>query len=588
MERETGLDSGLRTLIDRQRALRSAWGVLAPSGLSSEKINIAQTGRALNDDLMELVGRTATDPDFEAMAEVESRLDALENEMRAVASKVSVAQLRSTLPDRVAKNRRGVLDLLDLMLGAELLGQAGTEARIPAIDYLVTLLCNAGPDRPPHDPVQLTPRLHELCERIGVDYDPRLPEIEAEFFHAADLYEAESREEMQLRALRTRKAELGSRYFAPQVLRAIVTYNVSLMHRIDEEVLASQDWGSLPPVADEPPRTVSVFDSPAVPQIAQALRRRIAGGAPALSAVDRIAWCLDLDYPTADERAMLLADPADSGDDLSQKVILVGLLCRSSVVLEDEFPAIGITSERIFEDWVPELSGTLQQKVKTGISGDNYREACMLSELKARYLYRSMAEMRQIENRTRTVGPEIAKTAARPQSAETLESAEPLELAEPAAPAETAATIMRQALLDSRPAAGKTGRLSWKSVSNRRLLAIGIALAGVLLAFGVQRAFLSHGDQVRFDRDQLDQVSPFLSYGARNGNGNGPAFVGEIRDGWSALRLSDRILVVTDLVETLRESGVRDVMIYDDDGVLRIQALGDQPPQMLPGRDPEP
>jgi hypothetical protein len=41
-------------------------------------------------------------------------------------------------------------------------------------------------------------------------------------------------------------------------------------------------------------------------------------------------------------------------------------------------------------------------------------------------------------------------------------------------------------------------------------------------------------------------------------------------------------LVATDLVEALRENGVRDVMIYDDDGNLRIQALGEQPPRLLP------
>ena len=195
-------------------------------------------------------------------------------------SRFRITQLRSTLPECVSHNRRGVLDLLDLTLGAELLGLDGTRARIPSIDYLITLLCSAGSDQPLHDPVQLTPRLHELCERVGVDYDPRLPEIEAEFFHAADMYEADAREEQQLRALRTRKTELGSSYFAPQVLRAIVTYNAALLQRIDEEVLASQDWGSLPPVADEPQRAVSVFDTPALPQIAQALRRRVAGESP--------------------------------------------------------------------------------------------------------------------------------------------------------------------------------------------------------------------------------------------------------------------------------------------------------------------
>ena len=164
--------------------------------------------------------------------------------MRTIAFKIPVAQLRSTLPECVSQNRRGVLDLLDLMLGAELLELDGTRARIPSIDYLITLLCSAGPDQPPNDQVQLTPRLHELCERSGVDYDPRLPEIEAEFFHAADMYEADARGEQQLRALQTRKTDLGSDYFSPQVLRAIVTYNAALLHRIDEEVLASIDWGS--------------------------------------------------------------------------------------------------------------------------------------------------------------------------------------------------------------------------------------------------------------------------------------------------------------------------------------------------------
>jgi len=582
MERETGLDSALTALIDRQRALRSAWGVLAPSGLSTEKNDIAETGRTLNDDLMELVSRAATDPDFEAMAEIESRLDSLECEMRVVACKISVSQLRATLPDCVSHNRRGVLDLLDLMLSAELLEQDGTEARIPSIDYLITLLCSAGPDQPPLDPVQLTPRLHEVCERTGVDYDPRLPEIEAEFFHAADMYEADSRGEMQLRALRTRKTELGSSYFVPQVLRAIVTYNVSLLQRIDEEVLASQDWGSLPPVADEPLRAVSAFDSHALPQIAQALRRRVAGKAPEFSAVDRIAWCLDLEYPTAEERQVLLAESVGSPADLTRTVILVGLLCRSSVVLEDEFPTVGITSSHLFGEWVPELSEALQQKVNLGISGDDYREACTLSELKSRYLYASMAEMRCIQNRAPMPRPD---TPVRAKTAETLELEERLELAEMP---ETADTIVREALLGSHRATQKAERSALKALPNRRLATIGIAIAGVLLVFWMGRGLLWNSDHARFNRNQLDQVSPLLSHGARSGNGRGPAFVGEIRDDWSALQLSDRILVVTDIVETLRDSGVRDVMIYDDDGFLRIQALGEQPPRILPSRDLEP
>jgi hypothetical protein len=115
----------------------------------------------------------------------------------------------------------------------------------------------------------------------------------------------------------------------------------------------------------------------------------------------------------------------------------------------------------------------------------------------------------------------------------------------------------------------------------------GVALAGALLAFGMSRGLLWDSENTRFNRDQLDQVSPYLSHGARSEKGRGPAFVGEIRDSWSALEAAGQIPVATDLVERLRENGVRDVMIYDDDGLLRIQALGDQPPRILPGAEPE-
>jgi hypothetical protein len=178
-EQRSGLAPGLSALVEHLRALRSAWDVLALSGLSAEKPDIAETWCTLNDDLMEFVGRDGTTLDLAATAQLEARLYALEAEMREIAFNIPVAQLQSTLPDCTAHNRRGVLDLLDLMLFAELLGSKGISARIPSIDYLITLLCAVGEGHPPHDPVQLTPRLHELCERSDVDYDPRLPEIEA-------------------------------------------------------------------------------------------------------------------------------------------------------------------------------------------------------------------------------------------------------------------------------------------------------------------------------------------------------------------------------------------------------------------------
>jgi hypothetical protein len=235
-------EESLRELVERFRTLRSAWGVLAPSGLSAQKRAVVETGRALSKALTELAQGPPSTGEDAAIAALDARLEDFERDMRDVALEVPVTQLRATLPERLTADRRGVLDLLDLILGAEIRGLEGTRARIPTLDYLITLLCTgADPQAPLQDPVTLTHRLHQLCERSSVVYDPRLPALEAEFYAAAELHEADLRNELELRTLRRRKIELDANYFAPRVLRAIVTYNAALMRRIDEELLSSQD-----------------------------------------------------------------------------------------------------------------------------------------------------------------------------------------------------------------------------------------------------------------------------------------------------------------------------------------------------------
>jgi len=554
-------DSALNHLIERQRALQSAWGVLSPSGLSSEKSDIVRAGRALNDELTALAnpGASQSAPDEEATFEMNVRLDALENQVRELAFKISIPQLRTTLPHQVSLDRRGVLDLLDLMIVAEIRNQAGTEQRIPSFDYLITLLCAPGRG-PISDPVQLTPRMRELCERSAVDYDPRLPEIEAEFFAAADLHAAEAREDLQLQALRRRKAELGSNFFAPPVLRAIVTYNVALLQRIDEEVLASQDWGSLPVTTDAPP-TASVFATPAIAEIGCALRRRMAGEAPELTPIGRIAWCLDLDFLAGPERQALSSQSIGQRDDPIGTAIIVGLLCRSAVVLEDEFPAVGVSQEMLDGEWIQELADAIQQQVNRLISHD-YREACLLSELKNKFLYNSMADLcRNHSDRAPAPAPADASSNLAGMAKEITDAALDLE---------------------RKRVAGDAGdwrdwrRWPWFPVAR-----IAVGLIGIGFAIGLGWAHFGNPELTRFDRDQLDQVSPYLSRGIRNDRGAGPAFVGKIRDGFFVLEAGDRMLVATDLIGTLREQGVREIMIYDDQGELRIQALGIQPPRIL-------
>jgi len=427
-------DSALRELAARFQALRSAWGVIAPSVVAEAKQAIAAAGRELRQELAELVPGEPCGRDPQAIAALDERLAELEASMRDVALGVSVAQLRSTLPERVGVDRRGVLCLLDLILGAEFEAADDTQVCLPTLDYVITLLCTGGdPDARLQDPVTLTPRLHALCERGGLHQEARLPELEAEFHRAAEMHEADVRTE-DLRTLRRRKMELGPAFFAPRVLRAIMAYNAAMLKRFDEEVLSSQDWGVVPSEAP-PNQATSVFEHSALPKLAAALRRRSAGDPPAHDPIDRIAWCLDLSYLSDPEREALLSESTGRREDLKGTTILVSLMCRAAVVLDQELPGIGIAADQ--------LSGA------------------------------------------------------------------------------------------------------------------------------------------RISSEELARVSPFLASGKRSDEGMGTAFVGTLHGVWSELETEEQNLAAGELVEELRQRGVREIMIYDDERRLRIQALGGRSPTVI-------
>ena len=78
------------------------------------------------------------------------------------------------------------------------------------------------------------------------------------------------------------------------------------------------------------------------------------------------------------------------------------------------------------------------------------------------------------------------------------------------------------------------------------------------------------------------ELSPYLSSGKRSGEGNGPAFVGRLGDAWSELDSGKQRIEARVLVKALRARGIREIMLYDDDGRLRIQALGSQPLRIDP------
>lgn len=550
----------LRGRVERFLALRSAWGVLVPSGLSDEKRDIAEAGRSLHARLRAHADRAEplTDPE---LAKLDGELGAFESAMRTVALSIPLELLRTTLPGVIDDDRRGVLDLLDLLLGAELGSFDRSGHHIAAIDYVITLLCTTDPSRDAtflHDPVTLTPRLYGLCEQSDVAYDARLPAIEAEFFAAASLESAEERAEA-VRALARRKVELGSTYFSPGILRAIVSYNASLLRAGHAEA-----FDGFEETATTGSDSRGVFESPVVGRVADALRRRLVGEPQQLDPVDRVVWCLDLGYANAAEHETLRTQPAGSADGLEATAIVVGLLSRSSNVLEDELDEIGISATQLAKVWVPELDAAFKQRT-TALLAEDYARACALSDLKNKFLYAPMIDVNR-ENR----GTGSSRPRARSESdGEARRSAR---------------AIAREAVAEARAAEARDTRaLPWKTLAR---IAVGVvivlACAGVALQYAMTDGELEH-----YPQDVLLELSPYLASGRRNGRGSGPAFVGTLHtQTWEALDADAQREAATALVARLRGLGVSQVMIYDAVRSPRIQAFGARPPRILASARP--
>jgi len=556
--------------IERLRRLRSAWGLLAPAG-ADDASEIGATGRALTDHLSSIVA-SHSDITPTALLGIDTLLSEFETSIQHVATSLPVSELRSSLPRCGSTERRGVLDLLDVLLAENPHSKTSVSERIGAIDFLITLACTGGEAGGPirEDPVQLTPRLATLCEEKADPDDLRLGEIEAEFFAAANLAPEDLKQELQQRTLRSRKAELGPAYFAPRVLRAIVTYNAALVSLVADEILDSSDWGDIedlsktatPPFEDDAP---SVFESQALKNVASAVRRRAKGETPKTTPIDRIAWALDFDYLAENEHKALCENALCTPDDPLGTAILIGLLSRSLAVLSIELQEAGIPPDLLSDTWVDELSALFQVEINTYIADDAYKVACALSELKNKFLLAPLAEQHREDRREERAANPVAPSEENPESAAGAERQE------------NARDLVRNALEDGRDASTeRQARLDLQQVPWARFgqAALGLLLVGALCYSALSNRNL---DLDRLSEEQLAAVSPYLEAGRRNGNGAGQAFVGEVDESWLALPIDERERTAAGLVERLRGQGLEHIMIYDDHRQIRIQALASQP-----------
>lgn len=398
----------------RLASLHAAYAALAPSALTDAGRTISDAGRTLTQRLADASGAEAA-PSPELLVAIDASLAEFESAMRQLALGVPITQLRSTLPARLGSDRRSVLALLDLLLDELDPTTSDWANRLGTLDYLITLLCTNGAPRPGgviHDPIALTPRLAQLGRSAEQSGDPRLDECEAEFFAAANMDRSELREEFQRRTLRQKKVELGLLFFAPRVLRAILTYNAALLQRVTDEILEAADWGQVTPSgsSEEGTSCVSVFASKPLQRLAGAVRARARGEGRMDSPEARIAAALELEQLDRSTREALCESTIATPSNPIATAILIGAMCRKLTILSFELQEIGIDPDQVADVWALELDELFEREIDAKHADGAFKQAYALAELRNELL------LQPVTDRLREEREVVQRSIRRPRS----------------------------------------------------------------------------------------------------------------------------------------------------------------------------
>ncbi|MCG8589966.1 MAG: hypothetical protein MJE66_11815 [Proteobacteria bacterium] len=319
---------------------------------------------------------------------------------------IPLAQLRATLPTVAEYHREEVLALLDLCLeGPTGDGSFDHHPRLAVVDYLVTLLAT----RETRDlrvlrcdPCRVTPLVAQWCEaRQLLASDPEMTEIEQALRAAVAEIAEVSNVEPVVRRMRALKLQLGARLFVPTILRAVVDYNVAVgnrgqelmdqtrhedavMERASRALEAIQRQHTRTP--DAARRIRSVFESPGVAALEDAISTRLQGAEPEPGLAAKVAATVDVSGLEDEELRAFTETPEEGASMLVRAAIVVGLALRDLPALQDKLHRLEIDVDALSEAWVHELNSALGGAVRTLAAAGNQREAEQLARTQARFL----------------------------------------------------------------------------------------------------------------------------------------------------------------------------------------------------------
>ncbi|MEE2703556.1 MAG: hypothetical protein VX614_06000 [Myxococcota bacterium] len=351
----------------RYGELRAAQRAICTSALpnrSSPAEMLLQQARARLREVAERRREGAGSTDStSAASEIDHLLDRAGQELRDLALATSFSQFRATLPHLRDSHPDEVAALLDLCLPA---AERASQAR-NLCEYMITLLATekpAGKVLIRRDPARVTPGVRELCghavERSDavLDHLDALREAMAEISNPLELDDVREQ-------LRGYKDKMGPEFWVPEVLHALVEYNVAIQNRIEDAVEADRTLDSLDTLTTPSCQSEYTFALPGVGEVprltALGLRPRSAGsvgpGQDRPRASDRSPR-----LPTAER--LPTGPPAASGSPrVAREAPAREVPAPTSADLAPE------NSERRFREAIQELEASLAARIAQGAPG---------------------------------------------------------------------------------------------------------------------------------------------------------------------------------------------------------------------------
>ena len=467
-----------------------------------------------------------------------------------------MSQLRSTMPAVVAFYPKEVIYLLDLMVE----GTNPVGPRLWCIEYLLTLLCSeqrGGVTCISRDPARLSPTITAFCERIENGFPGDIRDAELEFHQAASLLGGSPDPSIVRQEARDLKTRLGINRFAPNIVRAIVSYNTQLRNLMlirEQEIRQSDESLGAALTADSAASTElgataeesGISDSEGLRQIVDAFRRRLAGVQLGSSSAESIALNLETSDLEAMESEAFSHEPPDEQSGLITNAVAIGLMLRILPIIDEPLTELGLTPELLDKRWINELDKLFKEATRAKIAAGEYEDACALSETRTKYLYASLAEQSRNAMRVRKSKPDSSYAATASQ-----ELLDAVEVAHRA----TEAVIPPHTMIEEKSSEWNHERIA------RAAGMIGLLVVGIF-AF----VFFGSGEQAiqDLDRPQLVKVSKYLSSAYRDGEGSGPLMVGRVHVDWHRLNTVEKRVVANDMIKRVGDDGVKRLIVYDD------------------------